>query len=69
MGRNTSRKDRLRIPVMGRTLGQIHIPLGHTSMPKADLPCRVCGRVFKTDDGLTHHMKNKHGENICVEKS
>ena len=32
-------------------------------LPKADLPCRVCGRVIKTDDGLTHHMKNKHGDN------
>jgi len=31
---------------------------------KAKLPCRVCGRVFKTDDGLTHHMKNKHGDNV-----
>ena len=61
MGRkkkSTSRKGRLRIPVIGRT----HIP-SDKKLPKADLPCRVCGRVFKTDDGLTHHMKNKHGEN------
>ena len=33
-------------------------------LPKADLPCRVCGRVFKTDDGLAHHMKNKHGDKL-----
>jgi len=33
-------------------------------LPKAGLPCRVCGKVFKTDDGLTHHMKNKHGDKL-----
>jgi len=59
MGRNTSRTDRLCIPFMG----QIHIP-SDKKLPKADLPCRVCGRIFKTDDGLTHHMKNKHGDKL-----
>jgi hypothetical protein len=44
------------------SMGRIHIP-PNKKLPKADLPCKVCGRVFKTDDGLTHHMKNKHGEN------
>ena len=60
MGRNTNIKDPLcrRNSVMGR----MHIP-SDKKLPKADLPCGVCGRVFKTDDGLAHHMKNKHGDN------
>jgi len=33
------------------------------------LNCDVCGREFKTVDGLANHKREKHTSPICEEKS